>query len=55
MGCGGSKAVVPVESPNKITNDVEITKFVVNDEEDDLVDDEKREDFFEKIKNVELP
>ena len=54
MGCGGSKAVVPVENPNKVTTDVAITKFNEN-QEDDLLDDEKREDFFAKIKNVDLP
>jgi hypothetical protein len=55
MGCGSSKsnAVEPTGKP-EITTDVDITKFGENEEED-LVDDEKREDFFEKIKNVELP
>lgn len=55
MGCGSSKATVePEKVGNTVTNDVSITKFGENEEED-MIDDEKREDFFEKIKDVVLP
>lgn len=55
MGCGSSKAAVePEKVGNTVTNDVSITKFGENEEED-MIDDEKREDFFEKIKDVVLP
>lgn len=57
MGCGSSKNAVDAKNKTgaeDITPNVDITKFGEGEEED-IVDDEKKEDFFEKIKNVDLP
>ncbi len=56
MGCGGSKsnAVEPTLLVNNtISKDVAISQFKENEEED-VTDDLKYEDFFTKVKNAQI-
>jgi hypothetical protein len=54
MGCGSSTNAVQPKNKNEISKDVKISQFGENFEED-MVDNKQGNDFFEKIKNAQLP